>query len=173
MPTATKPKFNAGVLLATPGASEAFERNDQMPFGLLQRHLNGDWGELCDEDRQANDQALIDGSRFLSAYRLKDGTKVWASPRLWARTGNVRLLLFCSPRIIDWTNRQPRDTHDAHRPGSPNAVSQLLPVLRLWHQVDRRVGLCLQRPLSEVQQRDRAIRLGRNLAAWINDNFTS
>ena len=52
MPTATKPKFNAGVILATPGASEAFERNDQMPFGLLQRHLAGDWGELCDEDRK-------------------------------------------------------------------------------------------------------------------------
>ena len=24
-----------------------------------------------------NDQALIDGSRLLSAYRLKDGTKLW------------------------------------------------------------------------------------------------
>jgi len=74
--TAT-PKFTCGVILATPGASEAFERNHQMPLEFLQRHLSGDWGDLCDEDRQANDQALVDGSRLLSAYKLKDGTKLW------------------------------------------------------------------------------------------------
>ena len=76
--TATKPKVAPGVLLATPGATEAFERNGQTPFEFLQRHINGDWGEaLCQEDRLLNDQALIDGSRLLSAYRLKDGTKLW------------------------------------------------------------------------------------------------
>ena len=73
-----KAKFDHGVLLATPGASEAFQRNDQMPFEFLKRHLAGDWGEeLCQEDRMLNDQALIDGSRLLSAYKLKDGTKIW------------------------------------------------------------------------------------------------
>jgi hypothetical protein len=78
MTTATKPKFNPGVLLATPGASEAFQRNDQTPFEFLKRHVAGDWGEeLCEEDRLLNDQALIDGSRLLSAYKLKDGIKIW------------------------------------------------------------------------------------------------
>jgi hypothetical protein len=73
-----KAKFNHGVLLATPDAASAFERNDQMPFEFLKRHLAGDWGEeLCQEDRMLNDQALIDGSRLLSAYKLKDGTKIW------------------------------------------------------------------------------------------------
>lgn len=72
------PKFNCGTVLATPGASEAFEKNHQTPFEFLQRHLSGDWGsELCEEDRLLNDQALIDGSRLLSAYKLADGTKVW------------------------------------------------------------------------------------------------
>ncbi len=53
--TATKPRFDPGVLLATPGASEAFERNGQTPFEFLQRHINGDWGEgLCQEDRMLN-----------------------------------------------------------------------------------------------------------------------
>lgn len=76
--TTTKPKFDCGVLLATPGASEAFEKNGQTPMEFLRQHLAGDWGDLCEEDRQANDQALIDGSRLLSAYKLKDGTKIWA-----------------------------------------------------------------------------------------------
>ena len=43
--TTAKPKFQPGVLLATPGASEAFQRNGQMPFEFLKRHLAGDWGE--------------------------------------------------------------------------------------------------------------------------------
>ncbi len=77
MTTTTKPRFDPGVLLATPGATEAFERNGQTPFELLKRHLAGDWGDLDSEDRQANDNALIDGSRLLSSYRLTDATKVW------------------------------------------------------------------------------------------------
>ena len=77
MTALTSPRFSARVLLATPGASEAFERNGQTPFEFLQRHLAGDWGDLDPEDRQANDNALVDGSRLLSAYRLKDNTKIW------------------------------------------------------------------------------------------------
>lgn len=71
------PKFSAQVFLATPGASEAFEKNNQSPLEFLQRHLCGDWGDLDLEDQQANDNALIDGSRLLSAYSLKDNTRIW------------------------------------------------------------------------------------------------
>jgi hypothetical protein len=78
MTTTIKPKFSAGVLLSTPGAAEAFERNRQTPFEFLQRHLNGDWGDLDLEDKDANERALIDGGRLLSAYHLKDKTKIWA-----------------------------------------------------------------------------------------------
>ncbi len=77
MPTTITPKFNCGVILATPGASEAFQKNHQMPLEFLQRHLSGDWGDLCQEDRQANKQSLVDGSRLLSAYKLEDETKLW------------------------------------------------------------------------------------------------
>ena len=45
----------------------------------------------------------------------------------------------------------------------PDAIPELLPVFRVRHQVDRRVGLPVQRPLSEVLLRDRAVRLGGNL----------
>ena len=75
--TTTKPRFSSTAVLSTPAALEAFERNHQTPFPFLQRHFSGDWGELCEEDRQANEQALMEGSRILSAYRLDDGTKIW------------------------------------------------------------------------------------------------
>jgi hypothetical protein len=46
-------------------------------FSAIQRHQAGDWGDVSDEDRSANDQALIQGTRILSAYRATNGTKFW------------------------------------------------------------------------------------------------
>lgn len=34
----------------------------------LSRHRSGDWGDLCPEDIQANEEALMEGGRLLSAY---------------------------------------------------------------------------------------------------------
>jgi hypothetical protein len=47
-----------------------------------------DWGDLCDEDRQANDLALIDGSRILSAYRTSLGEKIWVITEAVDDAGN-------------------------------------------------------------------------------------
>lgn len=77
MTETTAQAFSIGTVLSTPGALEAFSRNGQSPLELLRRHVAKDWGDLCEEDRQANEQALVDGSRLLSAYKLKDGTKIW------------------------------------------------------------------------------------------------
>ncbi|WP_246247032.1 type I restriction endonuclease subunit M [Candidatus Methylobacter favarea] len=54
----------------TPGAQEALQRYHVNPFQLLARHVRGDWGEVCAEDAQANEDALREGSRLLSAYIL-------------------------------------------------------------------------------------------------------
>ncbi len=43
----------------------------------LNRHAAGDWGEVDEEDWASNDQALVDGSRLLSAYRTLKGVKIW------------------------------------------------------------------------------------------------
>ena len=97
MCTADKPKFAPGVLLATPGAMEALERNGQAPFEFLNRHLIGDWGDLDQDDRQANEQALVDGSRLLSAYHLKDGTKVWLITEAVGENGRRKSSTFLLP----------------------------------------------------------------------------
>ena len=72
-----KPKFHLGQLVATPGALEALEESVQSPADFLDRHVQGDWGEVCDEDKQLNDDALIDGSRLLSAYRTLKNVRLW------------------------------------------------------------------------------------------------
>jgi hypothetical protein len=72
-----KPMFNPGKLLATPAALQALERAGQGVWEFLAQHLQGRWGELGDEDRRLNDEAVKDGSRILSAYALKTGVTVW------------------------------------------------------------------------------------------------
>jgi hypothetical protein len=73
----TQPKFSLGRIVATPGALESLQNAGQSPAEFLNRHARGDWGEVCEEDGRLNDQALIEGSRLLSAYRTTLGEKLW------------------------------------------------------------------------------------------------
>ena len=76
--TTTAAKFHPGKIVATPGALEALRASGQSPEIFLAAHLEGYWGgELDEEDRQLNDEALIDGSRILSAYRTIRGERIW------------------------------------------------------------------------------------------------
>jgi hypothetical protein len=72
-----KPKFRLGQVTATPGALDALEESGQTPFDFLSKHLTGDWGIVDDEDKHANDDALIHGERLLSAYLTNKGIKIW------------------------------------------------------------------------------------------------
>lgn len=69
--------FEPGDIVATPGAIVAMEFNRISPVRLLLRHLAGDWGDLCDEDKALNSRALRTGGRLLSSYTLADGQVVW------------------------------------------------------------------------------------------------
>jgi hypothetical protein len=72
------PLFKMGQCVATPAALRALEEAEQFPWQFLSRHVAGDWGVVGAEDAEANNQALKDGSRLLSAYLLNDGvTKIW------------------------------------------------------------------------------------------------
>lgn len=68
-------KFNLGQTLITPGARDSLEAEDVML--AMRRHAKGDWGDCCHDDREANDLALIEGSRILSVYHDKFGVKFW------------------------------------------------------------------------------------------------
>lgn len=54
----------------------------------LQRHLTGDWGCCCDEDKATNDEAITLGNRILSAYPLDPAKpcKGWGDNTLWIIT---------------------------------------------------------------------------------------
>ena len=48
------PLFSLGQVVATPGALAALGKAAQQPLDFLARHVHGDWGDLCDEDRNEN-----------------------------------------------------------------------------------------------------------------------
>jgi hypothetical protein len=64
-----------GRLLVTQGVLESVSRAELMD--ALARHSRGDWGLVDADDQRANDEALKNGSRLLSAYQTADGTAFW------------------------------------------------------------------------------------------------
>lgn len=68
-----QPRFPVGRTVATPGA---------IALGIdlaayMRRHHCGDWGDLCDKDKRANEEALIHGLRILSHYMLGGGRRLY------------------------------------------------------------------------------------------------
>jgi hypothetical protein len=82
------PKFNLGQVVATPAALKALEEAGQSPSFFLDRHIQGDWGTVNDEDKQLNDQALVDGGRLLSAYKTLKGERLWIITEAADDSGN-------------------------------------------------------------------------------------
>lgn len=72
-----QPKFSLGRLVATPGALQALQEAGQSPAVFLERHVEGNWGDVNAEDKRANDQALLHGERLLSAYRTLKDVRIW------------------------------------------------------------------------------------------------
>lgn len=77
MPLIQNAKFKLGQVVSTPGAIQALQQSNETAWNYLVRHLSCDYGEICQEDKEANDEAVKDGSRILSAYMLKNGEKIW------------------------------------------------------------------------------------------------
>ena len=76
-----KELFLLGRTVATPAALAALEGTGVSPASLLARHHQGDWGDLCVEDAEANHFALEEGARIFSSYQVSatdsGSFKVW------------------------------------------------------------------------------------------------
>ena len=65
--------FELGGFAATPNALVALMLHGADPWDLLERHQSGDWGQLSEEDKEANREALQGGyGRLMSVYPLAD-----------------------------------------------------------------------------------------------------
>ena len=76
-PQSNAPRFALGKLVSTPGALEALVAAGQSPVEFLDRHVAGDWGQVCAADAAENELSVKEGFRILSVYTLKTGTRIW------------------------------------------------------------------------------------------------
>jgi hypothetical protein len=57
----------------------------------LGRHVRGDWGDVDDDDWEANERALKEGTRLLSVYRSAGGVNFYVITE-WDRSLTTILL---------------------------------------------------------------------------------
>jgi hypothetical protein len=71
-------RFELGMICATPAAMAALDGDPKRAAALLARHVRGEGGDLCAEDRLANTEAIkLGGQRVLSVYKQLEGETVW------------------------------------------------------------------------------------------------
>jgi hypothetical protein len=79
------PKFRLGKTVITSGVAGMIDEDPEFEQGVMNSingHHSGDWGEICDGDKELNDEALKEemagkpSDRLMSAFTVK-GTKIW------------------------------------------------------------------------------------------------
>lgn len=58
--------FNGGVLDMTSGVMDALGPAEVSEY--VMRHMRGDWGDLCDDDKKTNERSLKNGGMLFSSY---------------------------------------------------------------------------------------------------------
>ena len=69
-----KARFRCGQLCTTPAALDKVGRAGLIR--LLERHLSGDWGDTCESDARANEEALRSGNRIISWYQVSKELRI-------------------------------------------------------------------------------------------------
>lgn len=72
--------FKTGQTVWTRGVNDKVADNEEFAKFVLEslkRHIKGDWGDLCEEDRQENELALKEGFRLFSVYEKIGLPKIW------------------------------------------------------------------------------------------------
>ncbi len=70
----TPKHFELGQTVITCGATDLFAGSGYLLAQFLTRHQQGDWGEVCEEDKQSNNEATHFNERIISIYKFEDKT---------------------------------------------------------------------------------------------------
>lgn len=71
----TNTRIPLGQVVITPNALNSLPYAEVL--AALLRHQNGDFGDLSEDDKQANYEALEYGDRILSAYNASNDVRFW------------------------------------------------------------------------------------------------
>lgn len=93
-------KFQTGQLVQTAGIANEIANDSKFSMQVaasLNRYVQGDWGDLCEEDKELNNNAVkSNDDRILAAYNLNttEGAKKVYIITEWDRS--VTTILFAS-----------------------------------------------------------------------------
>lgn len=93
-------KFETGPLVQTAGIANEIKKDSKFSMQVatsLNRYIQGDWGDLCEDDKELNNNAVkSNDDRILAAYNLNtaEGTKKIYIITEWDRS--VTTILFAS-----------------------------------------------------------------------------
>ena len=79
-------KFSIGRLYLTNGVNDACKSTQFAEFlcRSMSRYIACDWGELCEDDKMSNDEAVVSGDdRIFAAYKYDDEHPDW---KIWIIT---------------------------------------------------------------------------------------
>lgn len=68
-------KFSMGQMVITANAQSVLTQDD-VNMALV-RHSQGDWGDVCEEDKRTNDRRVQEQGMLLSAYQSAKGVTFW------------------------------------------------------------------------------------------------
>lgn len=93
--------FNVGKVVATIGVNNTIKENEQFAREIisdLQRYVNKDWGDLDEEDKQTNEDALQypDDLYLLGAYKTCKG-KIYIITNRISETAGDNATTICFP----------------------------------------------------------------------------
>lgn len=93
--------FNVGKVVATIGVNNTIKENEQFSreiISALQRYVNKDWGDLDEEDKQTNEDALQypDDLYLLGAYKTCKG-KIYIITNRISETAGDNATTICFP----------------------------------------------------------------------------
>lgn len=91
MSTNNTPKFNLGQTVMTQGITDLVNKGCLNYLSFLRRHAQGDWGDLCDEDKKENNRALKTEGRLFSCYQVAPKQKIYIITE-WDRSYTTILL---------------------------------------------------------------------------------
>ena len=100
----TSKYFNVGKVVCTATLNNAMSENKQFAsevMSALQKYCNKDWGDLCEEDKQINEDALQypDDLYLLAAYKTCKGKIYIITERISENAGdNATTLCFPDER---------------------------------------------------------------------------
>lgn len=87
-------KFKKGQLLLTAGVRNLIDEDDSFSCFVadcfINRYCECDWGEMCEEDKALNDEALKSGGRIFAAYEKEGLPKIYIITE-WNRSATTIL----------------------------------------------------------------------------------